>query len=214
MRAAPLAAALAIAVACSAAAAGCADSGDTFVDCSSRQTWNGAEYTDDGLVRGLPPTGAALRPAAVRQTCERETLTAHRIAGVDPALAVRAGDDAGAALWLAVGFYPQLPIHPLHRALYGAGDRPFRAGDFGRCTFRGTISAVARDLEVRRDATTARVIIDAGTTITGAPTVAGQPRMSTGANVTIQGRRCAPIHDPGLPGGEWRKLTAVRIRFA
>jgi hypothetical protein len=218
MRLAPLAAALALAAcACGWAAAGCADNGDTFGDCASRETWNGREYTTNvpGPRRDLPPTGAKLTPDAVRLTCERETLTARRIVGVDPALAIRAGDD-DPWLWLARDFYPELPTHPLHRALYGAADKPFRAGDFRRCSFRGTIYATGEPyLEVRRGSSFGRVVIDAGTTVTGAPTVvAGQPRMDTGAKVVITGRRCAPIHDPGLPEGDWQKLTAVRIRFA
>lgn len=215
MRVAPL---LALA-ACvgGAAAAGCADDSDTFVDCSARLTWRGGEYIGDGGARdGLPPAAAPATPKGKTYFCDDpHPTTVYRIAGVDPRLALRTSTAPGSSeVWRAAGFFPQLPSHPLHRAFYGSDARPYRAGDHRRCAFRGRVTDARRDLAVAGDTAQARVIIDARTRIAGAPTVAGQPLLREGATVTIRARRCADATDPADPRSPRRQMTAVRITVA
>jgi hypothetical protein len=132
-----------------------------------------------------------------------------RIRGVSPKLAVTRPDQPG--VFLAPGTFPELPGHPLHKALFGSrsmpdamrdrtcgpphrvrGVLPFTPGAIGRITV-ATPSGVQVD-----------VLVDAGTRFRGARRIAGQPSVAKGDALTVVGRRCADTYE--------RPLVATRIR--
>jgi hypothetical protein len=205
----PLALAAALPATAALAAGGCDDpAGDTFVDCAGRFAWRGQEYFGTGGFHDPPPTGAALSPKGRTYFCDdAHPTTAYRIQGVDPLLALRDGPGARPTIWLAEGSFPQRPDHPLHHALFGTENQPYRAGDHHRCTFHGHVTHARFDLSATDASGPARIIIDARTHITGAPEHAGQPFLLPGTPLSISARRCRPA-DRHFP----RQMTAVRIR--
>ena len=132
-----------------------------------------------------------------------------RIRGVSPRLAVAIPGQPG--VFLAPGTFPELPGHPLHKALYGPRDAPdatmdrdcgpphrvtgylpFTPGPGGLMTLR-----TAEGLDVP-------VVVDANTRFRGARRVARQPVVSGGDALAVVGRRCADTFE--------RPLVARRIR--
>jgi hypothetical protein len=113
-----------------------------FASCAFVIEWNGVRYDpwsnerpvsfDRSLGNATVPfcndTGGA--------GCERgddESTEVFRIGGVDPHVALAAHDPAGQDLFLADGFFPQLPEHPSHAEIYGSMKRPNERGGAWRC---------------------------------------------------------------------------------
>lgn len=94
--------------------------------------WNGVRY-DAGNFDRQVAFGASVGEATVPPCgdegagCRRgdsEKVRVFRLPGVDPHVAVGAAGPLGREVYLAAGFFPQLPDHPLHEAAYGSARRP------------------------------------------------------------------------------------------
>jgi hypothetical protein len=124
---------------------------------------------------------------------------ATRLRGVSPGLGLARLDEAGDVdrLYLAEGYFLQLPAHPLHTGRYGSAAAPDeRRGR--RCRSlriaRGRVTAVSGwvgRLQVAGASKRRRSWrVDAKTTIIGAPRRAGVPRVQRGQRVVVAGVRC------------------------
>ena len=103
--------------------------------CAAAVSWRGADYAGWAVRAPLPvgpDLGAGTAPAcrdtivvgrAPRPVTAPRPVALRAIAGVAPSLAVAVDGDRRTA-YLASGTLPQLPSHPLHRAIYGRDDRP------------------------------------------------------------------------------------------
>lgn len=157
---------------------------------------------DDTVVLG--PRGERLDAPAPDVPVELQ-----RIRGVSAKLAVVLPGQPG--VFLAPGTFPELPGHPLHKALYGSrtapdamadrdcgpphrvtGYLPYTPGPGGHMTLR-----TADGIDVP-------VAVDANTRFRGARRMARQPVVSGGDALAVVGRRCADAFA--------RPLVAQRIR--
>lgn len=144
---------------------------------------------DDTVVLG--PQGERLDPPEPDVPVELQ-----RIRGVSAKLAVVRPGQPG--VFLAPGTFPELPGHPLHKALYGprtapdattdracgarhrvSGYLPYTPGAGGPMTLR-----TAEGLDVP-------IVVDAHTRFRGARRVARQPVVTGGDALAVVGRRCA-----------------------
>jgi len=137
--------------------------------------------------------------------CERghdESIEVFRRAGVDPHVAVAAHAGAGQNLFLADGFFPQLPDHPLHAHIYGSVKRPNERGGAWRCgdpipdltgqiVGSGTYPRVRFESDVvRSDAGSTSLFVDAQTVIEGFGQF-GLPRLLQGDRIQATVRKCS-----------------------
>jgi hypothetical protein len=174
--------------------------------------WNGVVYGAADLDRSVA-FGASLGEATVpacedtaEAGCEREggeKIDIFRLRGIDPHVAFGAPSPFGRDAFLAPGFFPELPDHPLHDAVYGSPRRPDeRAG--WRCgepilNLRGSVMhtpgsglvfGVRFEGEVvRTEAGRTVVFVDARTSITGFDEY-GLPRITEGDRVRATVREC------------------------
>ena len=129
-----------------------------------------------------------------------------RLGRVPPTLGFFA-DGAG---WAAPGFFPELPGHPLHRALYGSRPgvpnftRRARCRRLGR--YRGRVAGVSagRGLTIVRGRARRRVKLDALSLVRGFQR-AGHPYVQPNDSLELSGWSCASR-------SEGRYLLARRIR--
>src|SRR5919109_3664287 len=103
--------------------------GPASASCAFFIEWNGVPYDAENFHQTIP-VDASLGKATVPpcdddgsagcQHDEGDEIAISRVSGVDPHIAV-----AGAGeVFLARGFFPQLPDHPLHEAAFGSVRRP------------------------------------------------------------------------------------------
>ena len=103
-----------------------------FASCAFVIEWNGVRYdpwSNEGPVAFGNSVGQATLPFCddTPGGCEHghdESIEVFRVAGVDPHVALAAHAGAGQNLFLADGFFPQLPDHPLHAFIYESSQRP------------------------------------------------------------------------------------------
>jgi hypothetical protein len=143
----------------------------------------------------------------------------YRLRGVHPAVAVT--DTSGYA-YLAEGFFPQLPSHPLHRALFGrapAPDETARRGCFPARTVSGRVEAASAwgaSLKLRVTRAPAGFdpdgdgavgfVTDGRTRVEGLRRL-GLPFVGRGRHVTVSAVRCPSTSGPHLVA---RRIRASR----
>lgn len=157
---------------------------------------------DDVIVIG--PSGERINPVPPDVPIELRA-----IAGVPTVLALaRPGEPRSA--YLAPGSLPQLPSHPLHRAIYGRR-HPVSARR-ADCLAPRTVTAVVGGAQTgigplavqTRGGRTIGVAVERGTRVRGARRAGRHPYLRAGDRVTITGPRC---------GTGWSSvLVADRIR--
>jgi Family of unknown function (DUF6281) len=189
--------------------------GTASAACPAVLQWQGALYDGTGTKGALSP-GPPL-PTAVRPVCAdtgvsparagKARVAVARVRGVSPEIAlVERGNPI--ALYLARGYLPQLPSHPLHARLYGRGKPSLPAP--GRCAPQRR--AVTGTLQVTgvpglfaipsRGADVEVVVVE--TTRVDGTRKNGLPYLESGNRVTIAGVDCQPT-------GERERLYAHRI---
>jgi len=199
-------------------------------ECLARLVWDDVTYysagrLDDQLALGkqlgqghIPRCSGAPGPA----------LNVVRIRGVDPAVAVAAeGEGDPPYAWLAPGYVPESPRHPLHDAIYGSPSQPDAEAGF-RCeaplslraralntpAFDFTSLQVAADDEefesfLRADDVDGIVSFDADTTVEGHDRD-GIPYVRAGDEFSLILRECVGSEvEPGLVG--LRRLVVKRL---
>lgn len=170
--------------------------------CAPTLSWRGHGY--DGVALRRPAVlrvGRRLATRARIPPCidtvpppdplpREEKVVVRRYRGVSPRLALRTGDGG---LWVASGFFPQLPSHPLHEALYGPRPGVPDATKSGRCFGRRVVHGVVRypDLQIdpRGKGRRLDVHVDSMTQFRGFRRL-GHPCLSRGDRVRIAGLRC------------------------
>ncbi len=157
---------------------------------------------DDHIVMG--PNGERINPVP-----PDVPIALRAISGVPTVLALARPEEPRAA-YLAPGSLPQLPSHPLHKAIYGRR-RPVSARR-ADCLAPRTVSAVVTGsqsgtgpLAVQTPGgRTIGVAVERGTRVRGARRAGGHPYLRPGDRVSITGPRC---------GSGWSSvLVADRIR--
>ena len=123
-----------------------------------------------------------------------------RVRGVSAKLAVSQPGVPG--VYLAPGTFPQLPRHPLHKALHGARRMPDETKDRVcgpayrvRGVLRVTPLAGGPLSLTTREGLDVTVLVDAGTRLRGARRVADQPVVAGGDDLTVTGRSCADAYE-------------------
>jgi Family of unknown function (DUF6281) len=151
--------------------------------------WNGVRYDGANFERAVRFAGrlgeAVVPPCGEEAGCQADgekTVAAFRLPGVDPAVAIGSRGALGRReAFLAQGYFPQLPGHPLHAAAYGSDRRPNeRAGWRCGAAIEGLIGTVVQRPgwgwvfgvrfegdRVRRQYDRTAVFVDVQTTITG-----------------------------------------------
>jgi hypothetical protein len=182
-----------------------------FASCAFVIEWNGVRYDPWSNERPVS-FGRSLGDGTVpfcddteEGGCERghdESIEIFRIVGVDPHVAVAAHAGAGQNLFLADGFFPQLPDHPLHAHIYGSVKRPNERGGAWRCgdpisdltgqiVGSGTYPRVRFESDVvRRGAGSTSLFVDAQTVIEGFDQF-GLPRLLQGDRIQATVRECS-----------------------
>lgn len=181
-----------------------------FASCAFVIEWNGVRYDpwgNEGPVAFGTSVGQATVPFCddTQGGCEHghdETIEVFRVAGVDLHVALAAHAGAGQNLFLADGFFPQLPDHPLHAHIYGSVKRPNERGGAWRCeepipdltgqiVGSGTYPRVRFESDVvRRDAGSTPLFVDAQTVIEGFDQF-GLPRLLQGDKIQATVRECS-----------------------
>jgi hypothetical protein len=197
-----------LALALAAVAVGAMDGGTARAACASTLTWRATTYTGwatrspatlgERLGRGVVPAcrdAIVIRPSGPDggRPVRPRLVALRAIAGVDPAVAVAVDGDPRTA-YLAPGYFPQLPGHPLHAAIYGSADRPLEtlgrrctsvAAFAGRALGSDPGALVARSPNGRRTT----VLLDVRTRVRG-PGRRGLPHVAAGERVRITAVRC------------------------
>jgi hypothetical protein len=184
--------------------------GPALASCVFLIEWNGVLYepwANEAPVSFGKSVGQARVPSCNdtgEAGCEREhdgSIEVFRVAGVDPHVALAAHAGAGQNLFLADGFFPQLPDHPLHARIYGSAEQPnerrgWRCGEqipdlTGQIVGSGTRprARFERDV-VRRDAGSTPLFFDAQTVIEGFDQF-GIPRLLEGDRIQATVRECS-----------------------
>jgi hypothetical protein len=165
--------------------------GPATASCAYGIVWNGVPYDAGDFERPVafgPSLGEATVPpcedqgsAGCRHGKDEAVTTVYRLRGIDPHVAVGGPSSQGREVFLAAGFFPQLPDHPLHELAYGSTRRPNeRAG--WRCgpailDLVGTVTQTPgwgrvfgvrfEGGHVRRQFGRTAVFVDARTSVTG-----------------------------------------------
>jgi hypothetical protein len=201
------AAVLAVALAVAGAAA---SSSKRATICAATVRWHGTTYFGGRTLRNLP-LGVALRGGVV-PGCndtpgadEPDMPIALRSIPRVPLRTAVAGDRR--TLYLAPGYFPQLPDFPLHAWLFARPsapiERPARCDTRRRVRLTGAVkSAIFGFLVLRTSRREVEVFVDARTRIPHAP--GRLPRARNGAKVRVDGVECRR-------GRHFRKLVADRI---
>jgi hypothetical protein len=158
--------------------------------CGPLIEWKGVLYSGANLAHAVRFGGllgeGLVPPCDGSEGCQAEEgkrVDVYRLPRVDPAVAIGGRGPLGRRnAYLAPGYFPQLPGHPLHRALYGSPRRPNERAGAWQCGrpiegLRGTVArtvgwgwvfAVRFEGErMRRQYGYTTVFVDARTTITG-----------------------------------------------
>ena len=173
--------------------------------------WNGVRYDGGNFEQRVAfgaPAGEAIVPpcgeeGAGCRAAEGDEVRVFRLPGVDPHVAVGARSPFGREVYLAAGFFPELPDHPLHEAAYGSARRPNErrgwrcdepiAGVVGTATLTpgwGWVFAVRFEGDqVRRHQGRTVLFVDVQTTITGFDEY-GLPRIVEGDRIRATVREC------------------------
>jgi hypothetical protein len=126
-------------------------------------------------------------------TAEDQEVTVRRVANVPPALAIARDDvPASASIYLAPGFFPVLPDHPLHRALVRQAHglpRPRRCEERFRLTGTVLQTPLTDGVRVGRRGRRTSVSVVATTKIVGFRR-AGYAYLQRRDLVEVRGRRC------------------------
>jgi Family of unknown function (DUF6281) len=180
--------------------------------CAYSIEWNGVDYAAGNFKRTVAfgaSLGKAFVPACEDEGtagCQHESaeeVPIFRLPGVDPHVAVGGPSPGGHEVFLAAGFFPQLPGHPLHAAAYGAARRPNeRAGWHCGDAIPGLVGTVTHTPgwgwifgvrfqgdRVRRQNDRTAVFVDARTSITGFDEF-GLPRITEGNRLRATVREC------------------------
>jgi hypothetical protein len=190
------------------------------VDCVAPLMWNDVTYWSAGELEEALAVGKRLGRGVVR--CRGEgappgrDVNVLRIDGVSPSVAVAIEGEPYA--WLAPGYLPESPGHPLHGAIYGSPETPNAEAGF-RCQSSTTIKARALTtpafdvipLEVEaedeqmqafllREDVDGIVTLDASTVVTGFERH-GIPFVHTGDEFSLALSECeGKPTEPGLAG--------------
>jgi hypothetical protein len=178
--------------------------------CSVAIEWNGVRYEAGNLNRHVafgPSVGEASVPtcdeAAGCRAKGSEKVQAFRLQGVNPHVVLGATTALGRDVFFAPGFFPQLPDHPLHEAVYGSASRPnelagWRCGKaipdllgtvVGSPGWGAVFGVRFEGGRVRRQYDLTAVFVDARTTITGFNEF-GLPRIMEGVSIRATVREC------------------------
>jgi len=184
--------------------------GGASASCVLSIKWNGVSYISGNFEQPIalgPPLGKAVVPPCDDTGdpgCQREKageIAISRVPGVDPRVAV--GGPSGRDVFLAAGFFPQLPDHPLHEAAYGSPRRPNeRAGWHCDDAIPGLVGTVTQTPgwgfifgvrfdgdRVRRQYGRTAVFVDARTRIAGFDEF-DLPRITEGDRIRATVREC------------------------
>jgi hypothetical protein len=179
--------------------------------------WNGVRYDAGSLNRqvgfgdriGEASEIACGDEAAGCSSDDVGPVPVFRLAGVDPHVAVGARAPWGPEVFLAAGYFPQLPDHPLHAAAYGSSRHPNeRAGWQCGAAIPDLAGTVVNETpgsgwifqvrfegdRVQRDNGRTALFVDAQTTITGFDEF-GLPRIIEGDHLRATVRECTASGD-------------------
>jgi hypothetical protein len=103
--------------------------------CADMIEWKGVRYEAanlEGAIHFLTRVGKANVPSCIDEDgagCSvsrgaTDERSVYRLPGVEPAVAVGARGPFGRTMYLAPGYFLQLPDHPLHIRVYGSSRRP------------------------------------------------------------------------------------------
>lgn len=194
--------------------------------CVDRVIWNGTEYSGGGMtpgrVRHDGRLGEGEQPVCGEGGCVEPASTGVevlRLAGISPEVAVGVLN-GGSQFYLAPGYFPQLPSHPLHRAIYGPQPgRPDEKRGFScgpRFLLKGKLASPAawgalflvevdaseHDVGRYDEGGGVPIFVYSGTEFTGVERN-GLPFVEEDDRIAIEARECL--------GGEARKLVAERL---
>lgn len=177
--------------------------------CVDSLSWRGTGY--GGAAPKQPKVlkiGARLETKALIPPCidtvpapdplpKAAKVVVRRYVGVPPQLALSTRDGG---VWVAEGYFPAMPSHPLHRAFYGRRPGVPDATRGIRCSRSRTVRAVVGNaffgLEVdpRGERRRLDVAVDALTSIVGFDRF-GTPHLKRGDRIAVSGVSC---RDPDL----------------
>jgi hypothetical protein len=199
-------------------------------DCVAHLTWNGVEYWSAGELEAAAAARKRLGRGIVRcpgdDAPPGRDVTVLQVDGVSPSVVVAVEGEPYA--WLAPGYLPESPRHPLHDALFGSPEEPSAEPGF-RCEPSRTIRARALTtpafdvvpLEVeaadeetqaflRREGAGGVVTLDADTVVTGFERD-GIPFVQAGDEFRLVLSECeGKQSEPGLAG--LRRLVVQQLR--
>jgi Family of unknown function (DUF6281) len=199
--------------------------------CAFLIEWNGVLYDEPNIAQAPrfgPALGAGTMPACDdtgSSGCSRlhgedeQSIAIYRLPDIDPHVAFGAVAPWGDRQpFLAPGFFPQLPGHPLHDAIYGSPKRPTERAGAWHCgepitNLAATVTNTSglgngfgarfeADL-VRRDSGFTFVWVDARKTVTGLDEY-GLPHVAVGDRIRATVRECTA-------SGERYKVAADSI---
>jgi hypothetical protein len=187
--------------------------GPATASCVYGIEWNGLFYEAGNFERPVtlgPSLGEATVPPCEDQGApgchhpKGEAVTIYRLPGINPHVAFGGRSPGGREVFLAPGFFPQLPDHPLHEAAYGRAGRPNERTGW-RCgaaipDLVGTVTETPgwgrafgvrfEGGRVRRQSDRTAVFVDARTSITGFDAF-GLPHITGGDRLRATVRECS-----------------------
>jgi Family of unknown function (DUF6281) len=189
--------------------------GASGTSCPVLLEWHGVRYDSaniDEPVRFLARVGTGEVPACGESDtgagCSSlgsgsgEPIDVHRLQGVDPAVAVGGEGSHGRRAYLAVGYFSELPSHPLHQTIWGSSRRPNElagwrcdasialVGDVEQTPGFGLVFEVLFEGgEVERQHGFTALFVDVGTVIRGFD-LHGLPHIEGGDRIRATVREC------------------------
>jgi hypothetical protein len=203
--------------------------GSVDPDCVAQLHWAGVPHQSSGDLREPLVLGERLGKGRI-PGCGDDPATEVNVAaisGVDPAVAVAVEGGDWPYAWLAPGYLPESPRHPLHDGIYGGPEEP-NAEDGFRCARPRTIRAHALNTPahdfvfltvasedqaaqrfLRRDGVRGIVNVDVKTVFAGFEHD-GIPFVEAGDRFVLRLRECVGTDEkPGLAG--LRRLVVERL---
>ena len=197
-------------------------------DCDARLVWNGVTYSSAGSPSKPLLLGRQLGSGVIPDCAEDAPVRKVEVVGirgVRPSVAVAVlGEGEPPYAWLAPGYLPEHPRHPLHDAIYAPGEPDAEAGFL--CGPERTVRARAvttpsvgylqvsaeedrvQDFLLREDVE-GIVTLDSDTVVTGFERD-GIPFVQAGDRFTLTLRECkGKSTEPGLTG--LRRLVVDEI---